>query len=85
MTINRLRNGKEAVDSVRLLGISGSLRKESLSTALLESIELESFPHVSVSVRTLRDIPLYNEDLDTESPCRPLRDSGPMCKLAMAL
>ena len=51
-------------DTVRILGISGSLRKVSFSTALLKILARRAAPAVDLQVVTLDDIPFYNEDLD---------------------
>jgi chromate reductase, NAD(P)H dehydrogenase (quinone) len=53
-------------DTVRILGISGSLRKASFSTALLNILAEKAAPAIEIEVVTLEDIPLYNEDLDQE-------------------
>jgi chromate reductase len=50
-------------DAVRLVGISGSLRKGSFNTALLQTaIDLVP-PGVEIDVAEIRDIPLYDEDV----------------------
>lgn len=52
-----------ADDSLRVLGISGSLRKGSFNTALLRAaIELAP-PGMRIETAELRDIPLYDEDV----------------------
>ena len=56
---------ESANEEVRIVGISGSLRKASFSTALLEILAEKSASSVNIQVVTLNDIPLYNEDLDT--------------------
>lgn len=57
---------------VQLLGIAGSLRAGSFSTAILESLreELPAHidPHVDLRLHPLGDVPLYNQDLDTDVP-----------------
>src|SRR5580693_9772336 len=55
-----IRTGK----TVRVVGISGSLRKTSFSTSLLKILEEKAAPAIDIQVVTLEDIPLYNEDLD---------------------
>jgi chromate reductase len=50
--------------TVRILGISGSLRKVSFSTALLKILAHRAAPAIDLQVVTLEDIPFYNEDLD---------------------
>lgn len=52
--------------SLRVLAISGSLREASFSTAILKALGREKFPDITIAVRTLEGIPLYNEDLDTK-------------------
>jgi chromate reductase len=52
---------------VRLLGISGSLRKASLNTALLRSAQQVSGPDATLEVATLHGIPLYDGDEEAES------------------
>jgi chromate reductase len=51
-------------DQVRILGISGSLRKTSFSTAILRTLAQKAAPSISIDVMTLEEIPFYNEDLD---------------------
>jgi chromate reductase, NAD(P)H dehydrogenase (quinone) len=52
-------------EAVRIVGISGSLRKASFSTALLEILAEKCASSINIQIATLNDIPLYNEDLDT--------------------
>lgn len=47
---------------IRLLGISGSLREGSFNTALLRNAAELTPPDVSVDIRTLQGIPLYDAD-----------------------
>jgi chromate reductase len=57
------------------LGISGSLRKGSLNTALLRAAVELAPPGVTIEVYDgLRDIPPYDGDLDTDQPPEPVRD-----------
>jgi chromate reductase len=51
-----------------LLGISGSLRKGSYTTAILRALADMVEPAATFSVLTLNDIPLYDQDADTASP-----------------
>lgn len=68
-------------DSVRVLGVSGSLRKGSFNTALLHAaIEIaaaEKLP-ISFEVADISAIPLYNEDLRVDgafpAPVQKLRE-----------
>jgi chromate reductase len=52
--------------TVKIVGISGSLRKVSFSTALLKVLAEKAAPAIDLQVITLEDIPFYNEDLDTQ-------------------
>ncbi|MFA7602300.1 MAG: NAD(P)H-dependent oxidoreductase [Novosphingobium sp.] len=51
---------------IQLLGIPGSLRAGSFSTAILESLREELAPGADLILHPLGDVPLYNQDLDTE-------------------
>jgi chromate reductase, NAD(P)H dehydrogenase (quinone) len=53
-------------ETVKIVGISGSLRRGSFSTALLKILAEKALPAIEIRVVTLEDIPLYNEDLDGE-------------------
>jgi chromate reductase, NAD(P)H dehydrogenase (quinone) len=55
---------------IRVVGISGSLRRASFSTSLLKVLAERAAPAIDIQVVTLEDIPLYNEDLD-QSPELP--------------
>ncbi len=51
--------------TVRVVGISGSLRRFSYSTGILHALAEKVRDTVDLQVVTLEEIPLYNEDLDT--------------------
>jgi chromate reductase len=51
-------------DQVRILSISGSLRKASFSTGILRTLARKAAPSILIDVMTLEGIPFYNEDLD---------------------
>jgi chromate reductase len=54
--------------SYKLLGIGGSVRRDSYSVAVLRAIG-ESVPDgVSFEIFPLDDVPIYNQDLDTATP-----------------
>jgi chromate reductase, NAD(P)H dehydrogenase (quinone) len=53
-------------ETVRIAGISGSLRFASFSTSLLRILASKAAPAMEIEVITLDGIPLYNEDLDHE-------------------
>ncbi|MFM0133822.1 NADPH-dependent FMN reductase [Paraburkholderia sediminicola] len=51
-----------------LLGISGSLRKTSHCTAILKNIVDAAESRATLEIFPLDAVPLYNQDLDNESP-----------------
>jgi len=51
-------------DHIKLLGISGSLRKGSFNTMLLNAAAQLLPENVSMNIISFKDIPLYNADLD---------------------
>ncbi len=53
-------------EKIRVLGISGSLRLKSHNTALLESAKVLSPENMEIEIFSLKDIPLYNEDVEKE-------------------
>ncbi|MDN7176447.1 NAD(P)H-dependent oxidoreductase [Caballeronia sp. SEWSISQ10-4 2] len=55
-------------DQPVLLGISGSLRKASLCTAILQNIAGLTESRATLEIFPLDAVPLYNQDLDNESP-----------------
>lgn len=55
-----------ADETVRIVGISGSLRMASFSTSILKLLAERAAPAIQIQVVTLESIPLYNEDLDTK-------------------
>lgn len=52
----------------KLLGISGSLRAASFSTALLEALKNALADKADLTVYRLNDVPFYNQDEDTATP-----------------
>jgi len=52
----------------RVLAISGSLRSGSFSTTILTSLASALKDQADVQVMTLGDVPLYNQDIDTDTP-----------------
>jgi chromate reductase len=55
-------------DRPRLLALSGSLRSQSFTNAILHSLREAVAGEAEVEILTLGDLPFYNEDLDTETP-----------------
>jgi NAD(P)H-dependent FMN reductase len=52
---------------MKLLGISGALRKASTNTGLLRALHAQAPEGVSLDIATLHGIPLYDGDLEDES------------------
>lgn len=50
---------------IKIIGIAGSLRKQSYNTALLHAAAQLMPEHAALEIATIRDIPLYNEDIET--------------------
>ena len=57
----------------RLLGISGSLRRESYSTAVLRTVMGALADEIEGSTFDIGTLPLYNADLDGEHPPESVR------------
>jgi chromate reductase len=53
-------------ESVRLLALVGSLRRESFNHALYRIAEAVAPPDVSLHLANIRDLPFYDEDLDQD-------------------
>src|SRR5260370_24117234 len=51
---------------LRLLGLSGSLRRASNSTAVLRGLQDALAPEAALDIFSLHGLPLYNEDDDGE-------------------
>jgi chromate reductase len=62
---------------VRVLGISGSLRKGSFNTALLRAAIAQAPANVAIEVASIADIPAYDEDVKAQgfpAPVARFRD-----------
>ena len=59
--------------TVRLLGLPGSLRRASHSTAVLRTLAERCPPDVVIDLHDLRAVPLYDQDLDGEATPEPVR------------
>src|SRR5258708_33757679 len=57
----------------RLLGLSGSLRRCSYSTAMLRGFRDSLAPRAALEIFPLHGLPLYNEDDDAEHAPEPVR------------
>jgi len=59
---------------IRLLGLSGSIRRDSANTAILRSLSERLASKASLTVFPLDHVPLYNGDLEGELLPRPVRE-----------
>lgn len=59
-------------DRPLLLGISGSLRKASFCTTILKNLLSSAEDRAEVEMLSLDAVPMYNQDLDNESPPQPV-------------
>lgn len=59
-------------DRPLLLGISGSLRKASFCTTILKNLLSSAEDRAQVEMLSLDAVPMYNQDLDNESPPQPV-------------
>jgi len=60
--------------TVRLMGISGSLRQASSNTAVLHTLGESMPPGVEMTLLPLDAVPLYNQDLDGANPPPAVRE-----------
>lgn len=70
---------------MHILGISGSLRKQSLNTAALRACGELLPPGVTMSIVDLASIPLYNEDLRVQGLPEPVQHLREQIRAADAL
>ena len=56
---------------VKILAISGSLRRQSFNTALLRAAQSLAGPDIALDLATLHGIPLYDGDLEQEEGLPP--------------
>ncbi len=57
----------------RLLGLSGSIRRASTNTAILNTLSEKLGAKATLTVFPLNDIPLYNQDLEPDSLPQPVQ------------
>ncbi len=60
----------------KLLGLSGSIRRESFCKAILETIKEKLPAEITLTNFGLENIPPYNQDLDNESGWPPSVRAG---------
>jgi chromate reductase len=60
-------------ETIRLLGISGSIRQGSTNTVILRTLAERLDGRASLTVFPLNDVPLYNGDLEAERLPEPVR------------
>lgn len=54
------------MSSLKLIAISGSLRKASHTTALLRTLSAKAGDGIEIEVAEVADVPVYNQDLDID-------------------
>jgi chromate reductase len=52
----------------KLLGLAGSIRRASVSKAILQTLAEKAPAHVSLQIYDLAEIPIYNQDLESSLP-----------------
>jgi chromate reductase, NAD(P)H dehydrogenase (quinone) len=52
----------------KLLGLAGSIRRASVSKAILQTLAEKVPAQVSLTIHDLADIPIYNQDLESNLP-----------------
>jgi chromate reductase len=70
--IHRFTEQEDFMASIKLLGISGSLRKASTNRGLLRAAQACLPPEATLEIAELADIPFYNQDI-TEKPAAVAR------------
>lgn len=60
-------------DKIQLLGISGSLRKDSFNSALLRAAQELAPDGMTIEIADLSEIPLYNEDIRAKGYPEPVQ------------
>jgi chromate reductase len=56
----------------KLLGLSGSIRRQSNCVAVLRTLKESLAADVELTIFGLENVPLYNEDADTDTPPAPV-------------
>jgi chromate reductase len=68
--------------SMQLLGLSGSLRRHSYCTAVLQTIAQSGLAPAAFAIHDLAEVRLYNQDhdgADAPVPVRALREAVEQC------
>jgi chromate reductase len=73
MTFTTTFQEPQMTQHFRILGLSGSLRRASNSTAVLRSLKDAIEPDVALDIFPLNELPLYNEDDDNEQSPQSVR------------
>lgn len=60
-------------DPIRILGLSGSLRRASLNTALLRAASELLPADAALEIHSLHDLPFFNEDVEAEGLPAPVQ------------
>jgi chromate reductase len=68
--INITSKGVLMSDKIRILGISGSLRKQSFNTSTLRAAQVLAPEDATIEIFNIAGIPVYNQDEETNPPLR---------------
>lgn len=52
------------MDSVKILALSGSLRKESYNTAIIKALKIVAPSQIDIKIGSISELPLFNPDLN---------------------
>ena len=55
------------MESLKLLALSGSLRKHSYNTSALEALKILAPSHIEITIGEIGDLPLFNPDRENEN------------------
>lgn len=72
-------------ETLRFAGISGSLRKGSINTALLTTVQSLVPANVEFTMIGIGDLPLFNSDLEIDGPVESVRSFKQKLNIADAL
>jgi len=72
-------------DTIRILGISGSLRKASYNSALLHAAQELAPPDLHLDIADISQIPLYNHDLQAQGFPAAVQQLGEQIRAADGL
>ncbi len=72
-------------NKLKVLGIAGSLRKDSINKSLLKASQQLAPENMEIEIYNLSDIPLYNEDIRIQEEPKSVKDIKERIKLSDGL